>query len=109
MHMCSHNATINGTHRGEGKGMPLEEGHRRNVDKDILTSLGKETFPPHLNLKRFGRVLHHLHNNHITQTTNESNYALYYVYDQSTQHVLPRLCACLCVCTGGGLVECNVK
>ncbi len=85
--------------------MPLEEGHRGDIDKDILTSLGKETFPSHLDLKCLGRVLHHFHNNHITQTTNETYDALYNVNNQSTQHVLPRLCVCVCVCVQEGLVS----
>ncbi len=64
--------------------MPLEECHRGDIDEHILTGLGKETFPSHLDLKSLGRMLHHFDYHHIAQTTNESNDALNDVNDEPT-------------------------
>lgn len=78
-----------GAHRGKGEGMPLEECYRGDIDKDILSSLSKEPFPSHLDLKRLGRMLHHFYYDHIAQATNESNDPFNNIDNESTQHVLP--------------------
>ena len=69
--------------------MPLEEGHRGDIDEHILASLSEEPLPPHLDLISPGGVFHHLDDDHTTETADESDDALNNVDDQSTQHVDP--------------------
>ena len=89
------------THGGEGEGVPFKESCGWHVDKDVLTSISKEPLAPHLDLDGLGGMLHHLDDDNLPQTTEETDRTLYGVDDESTQHVGP----CLCVCELGGVVK----
>lgn len=71
--------------------MPLEEGDRGNVDKDVLPSLGKEALLPHLDLDGVGGMLDHLDNDNVVEAADEPHASLDHVDDKTTEHVLPRL------------------
>ena len=71
--------------------MPLKVGNGGNVDEDVLTSLGIEAFPPHLNLDGLGRMFDHLDHHHLVEAADEAHYLLYGVDDQSSQDECPRL------------------
>ncbi len=84
--------------------MPLKVRHRGNVDENILSSLGKEPFAPHLNLDGLGGVLHHLDHHHLAETTSKSHHPFDAVDDQASQDEGPGLVVCewrRCV-EGGG-------
>ena len=71
--------------------MPLKESYGGHVDKHVLASVGKEPLAPHLDLIGLGGMLHHLDNDHLPQTAEESDHTLYGIDDESTQHVSPGL------------------
>lgn len=71
--------------------MPLKIGHGGYVDEDILASLGKETFLPHLDLNGVGGMLDNLDDHNVVEAADETHKALDDVDDQATKHVLPGL------------------
>ncbi len=89
--MCSLNSNSLETHRSKSKGMPLEVSNRRDIDEDVLASLGVESFPPHLNLDGLRWMLHHLHNNHLVEAADETHNFLYGVDDEASHDKQPGL------------------
>ena len=72
--------------------MPLEVGHRGDIDEDVLASLGKEALLPHLNLDGVGGMFDNLDDHNIVEAADETHKALNDVDDKTTKHVLPGLC-----------------
>ena len=71
--------------------MPLKVSHRGHIDEDVLASLGKEPFPPHLYLISFGWMLHDFDHHYSKEGTHKTEQLLNNVDDKPPQDEGPCL------------------
>lgn len=88
---CTNRTLESSTYGGEGERVPLKEGHRGDVDEDVLSSLGEESLPPHLYLDGLGGMLHNLDHYHVAEASDEAYHPLNGVDDEATQDEGPGL------------------